>query len=154
MHPVLGFRMKRLPVILVFALLVSPAFGAATEIRPMDPGTPLFRIFQAIPMKGNPSGLTLDKAHPLLVVSAVRDLRLADDRKSVQNTLTDDHARAFAILTRKNKGNDLLLESNGRVLEALHITAPSVNGVMSFKYPDDAVVADYLRKRFRIGEFK
>lgn len=105
-------------------------------------------------MKGNPSGLTFDNAHPALVVSAVRDLRLAEDRKGVQITLTDEDARAFAILTRKYKGSDLLLESNGRVLEALHVTAPSVNGVMSFKYPDDAAVADYLRKRFRIGEFK
>jgi hypothetical protein len=105
-------------------------------------------------MKGDQSRLTFDNAHPLLLVSAVRDLRLADDRKGVQITLNDDDARGFAILTRKYKGNVLLLESNGRVLEALQITAPSVNGVITFKYPQDAVVADYLRKRFRIGEFK
>lgn len=146
--------MKRLALVLISALLAGGAFGAAPDIRPIDPGTPVFRIFLPIPMKGNPSGLTFDNAHPVLVVSAVRDLRLAEDRKGVQITLTDEDARAFAILTRKYKGSDLLLESNGRVLEALHVTAPSVNGVMSFKYPDDAAVADYLRKRFRIGEFK
>lgn len=154
MHPVLDFGMKRLAVILIFALCASAAFGAAADIRPIDPGTPVFRIFLPAPMKGDSSRLTFDNAHPLLVVSAVRDLRLADDHKGVQITLTDDDARAFAILTRKYKGNDLLLESKGRVLEALHVTAPSTNGVMSFKYPDDAAVADYLRKRFRIGEFK
>lgn len=147
-------RKQSAAVIILAFLLIPAAFGAAADIRPMDPGIPVFRIFLPTPVKGNPSGLTFDKAHPLLVVSAVRDLRLAEDRKGVQITLTDDDARAFAILTRKYKGNDLLLESNGRVLEALHVAAPSVNGVISFKYPDDALVADYLRKRFRIGEFK
>ena len=147
-------RKQSAAVINLTLLLIAAAFGAAADIRPFDPGTPLFRIFLPTPMKGDSSRLTFDNAHPLLVVSAVRDLRLADDRKGVQITLNDDDARAFAILTRKYRGNDLLLESNGRVLEVLHVTAPSVNGVISFKYPEDAVVADYLRKRFRIGEFK
>ncbi len=145
--------MKRSVVILISVLVTGTVFGAAPDIRPADPG-PVFRIFTPIPMKGDQSRLTFDNAHPLLVVSAVRDLRLADDRKGVQITLNDNDARGFAVLTRKYKGNVLLLESNGRVLEALQITAPSVNGVITFKYPEDAVVADYLRKRFRIGEFK
>jgi hypothetical protein len=146
---------KQIAAVIILALpLIPAAFGAPADIRPFDPGTPVFRIFLPTPMKGDPSRLTFDNAHPLLVVSAVRDLRLADDRKGVQITLNDDDARAFAILTRKYHGGDLLLESNGRVLEALHVTAPSTNGVISFKYPEDAVVADYLRKRFRIGEFK
>jgi hypothetical protein len=145
--------MKR-SIAFIILLFAGTAFGAATDIRPTDPGTPVFRIFAPTPMKGDQSRLSFDNAHPLLIVSAVRDLRLADDRKGVQITLNDDDARAFAVLTRKYRGSDLLLESNGRVLEALQITAPCVNGVISFKYPDDAVVADYLRKRFRIGEFK
>jgi hypothetical protein len=147
-------RKQSAAVIILTLLLITAAFGAAADIRPFDPGTPVFRIFLPTPMKGDQSRLTFDNAHPLLVVSAVQDLRLADDRKSVQITLNADDARAFAILTRKHRGGDLLLESKGQVLEALHITAPSTNGVLSFKYPDDAVVADYLRKRFRIGEFK
>jgi hypothetical protein len=146
--------MKRFALILISVLFAGKAFAAAPDIRPADPGTPVFRIFAPTPMKGDQSRLTFDNAHPLLAVSAVRDLRLADDRKGVQITLNPDDARAFAILTRKYKGSVLLLESNGRVLEALQITAPSVNGVMTFKYPEDAAVAEYLRKRFRIGEFK
>ena len=149
----LGFLMKRSVVIFISVLVAGTVFGAAPDIRPADPG-PVFRIFAPASTKGDQSRLTFDNAHPLLVVSSVRDLRLADDRKGVQITLNSDDARGFAILTRKYRGSDLLLESNGRVLEVLHVTAPSVNGVISFKYPDDAPVADYLRKRFRIGEFK
>jgi hypothetical protein len=36
----------------------------------------------------------------------------------------------------------------------MHITAPIVNGIIGFKHPEDAAVAEYLRRRFRIGEFK
>lgn len=135
---------------LVFA---GVAFGAA-DIAPADPATPVFRIFAPVPMKGDQSQLTFDEAQPLLVIRGVRDLRLANDRKGVQITLNAQDARTFAILTRKYRGNVLLLESKGRVLEALQITAPVDNGLISFKYPDDAAVAEYLRKRFRIGEFK
>lgn len=145
--------MKHL-VSFVIVFVAVTTFSAAPDIRPFDPAIPVFRIFAPTPMKGDQSRLTFDNAHPLLVVSGVRDLRLADDRKGVQITLNNDDARAFAILTRKYRGSDLLLESNGRVLEALHVAAPCVNGVISFKYPDDAAVAEYLRKRFRVGEFR
>jgi hypothetical protein len=36
----------------------------------------------------------------------------------------------------------------------VQITAPITDGVIGFKYPDQADVAEYLRRRFRIAEFK
>ena len=37
-----------------------------------------------------------------------------------------------------------------KVLEAMRVTSPVTDGVLEFTYPDDAAVADYLRKRFRL----
>ena len=34
------------------------------------------------------------------------------------------------------------------------ITAPIEDGYLGFKHPQEAAVAEYLRKRFRIAEFK
>jgi hypothetical protein len=136
------------------ALLASSAFAA--EIRPVDAGTPLFRIFQALPSKaaqGNTKGpeVTLDDRHPLLVVWSVRDVRLASDRKGVVLTLIEKDRKTFAALTHKYKQGLLLLEAQGGVLEAIYITEPLENGVLEFRYPDDAAVAQYLRRRFKLA---
>ena len=136
------------------ALLASSAFAA--EIRPVDAGTPLFRIFQALPSKaaqGNTKGpeVTLDERHPLLVVWSVRDVRLASDRKGVVLTLIDKDRKTFAALTHKYKQGLLLLEAQGGVLEAIYITEPVENGVLEFRYPDDEAVAQYLRRRFKLA---
>lgn len=40
------------------------------------------------------------------------------------------------------------------ILEVMHITAPIVDGVIGIKQPDHARAAEYLRRRFRIDEFK
>lgn len=132
--------------------------GVGAEIKPADSKTPLFRIFAAISMKppgrGVPAGFTFDHEHPLLVVRSVGDLRLARDRKGVLITLTPVDAQEFAAITRKHTQGLLLLEAQGRVLEAMQITAPVTDGIIAFKYPDDAIAAEYLRRRFRVGEFK
>jgi hypothetical protein len=79
---------------------------------------------------------------------------LARDQKSVLITLTSADTKKFSEITRNYDQGLLLLEANGRVLEAMYITAPIVNGIIGFKHPEDAVVAEYLRRRFRVGEFK
>jgi hypothetical protein len=134
------------------------AVAHGADIMPADTSRPLFRIFAPIPMK--PAGsatrnqLTFDDKHPLLVVRSVSDVRLARDQKGVLITLTPADTKKFAEITRKNYQGLLLLEANGRMLEALHITAPIVNGMIGFKHPEEAEVAEYLRRRFRIAEFK
>ncbi len=139
------------------ALLASSAFAA--EIKPVDAGTPLFRIFQALPGKAaqdNTKGpeVTLDDKHPLLVVWSVRDVRLASDRKGVLLTLIEKDRKIFAALTHKYNQGLLLLEGQGNILEAFQITEPLENGVLEFRYPDDAAVAQYLRRRFKLAEFR
>lgn len=153
MKPVLKLR----TISCAAVLLASSAFAA--EIRPVDASTPLFRIFQALPSKtarGNTKGpqVTLDYKRPLLVVWSVRDVRLAPDRKGVLLTLTEKDRKIFAALTNKYNQGLLLLEAQGGVLEAIYITAPVENGVLEFRYPDDAAVAQYLRRRFKLAEFR
>jgi hypothetical protein len=85
-----------------------------------------------------------------MVVSTVSNLQLSNDRKAVRLTLTGPDARKFADITRKHGQELLVIEANGRVLEAMQVSSPVTNGVLEFTYPDDATVADYLRKRFRL----
>ncbi len=101
-----------------------------------------------------PAGLTFDAKYPLMVVSSVSDVRLARDRKGVIIVLTPVETQKFAAITRKYNQGLLLLEAQGRVLQVVQITAPITDGVLGFKYPDQADVAEYLRRRFRIAEFK
>jgi hypothetical protein len=46
------------------------------------------------------------------------------------------------------------LEGQGRIFEAMQITAPLEDGILGFKYSDQPALAEYLRRRFRIAEFK
>jgi hypothetical protein len=142
--------------VIAVTMLVTSAMAA--EIKPTDPNTPLFQVFPPIPMKpansAAPSGFTFDAKHPLLVISTVSDLRLARDRKGVIIALTPGDTQKFAAITRKYNQGLLLLEAEGRVLEALQITTPITDGIIGFKYPDHAAIAEYLRRRFRIAEFR
>lgn len=138
---------------LLAAFLVVVASAAGGEIRPADSSKPLFPIlkFQSLHGGDHPKGTVDEK--PLLVVWAVSDLRLASDDKGVLITLTPKDTKKFAAITRKY-GYLVLDAGEGRPIEVMHITAPIVDGIIGFKHPDEAVAAEYLRRRFRIGEFK
>jgi hypothetical protein len=145
--------MRRFPVIIA---LVIAASASAAEIKPPDPSKPLFRIlrFQKIAPGGQRPVGTVDD-QPLLVVWSVSDLVLARDQKGVLITLTPKDAKAFAEITRKYNGRLLALDAGeGHALEVMHITAPITDGIIGFKHPDEAATAEYLRRRFRIAEFK
>jgi hypothetical protein len=143
------------PFSTIIALVIATSAPAA-DIRPVDPSKPLFRIlrFQKIePGHQRPLGAVDDQ--PLLVVWSVTDLVLARDQKGVLITLTPKDAKAFAEITRKYSGGLLVLDAGeGHALEVMHITAPITDGIVGFKHPDDAAAAEYLRRRFRIGECK
>ena len=148
--------MRTLLCILAILSVLTPA--RADEYFPADRTKPLFRIFAPIPM-ATPSGalrpkFTFDDKHPLLVVYSVSDLVLARDKKGVLITLMPKDAKSFAEITRKYDDALLLLEAEGQVLQAMHITAPITNGIIGWKYPQEEQVAKYLRRRFRIAEFK
>ncbi len=117
-------------VIVVFLLAVA----RAAEYAPSDPSKPLFSIFAPTPMKTPVDALrervTFDDKHPLLVVRSVSDLLLAGDNKDVLITLTPEDAKKFAAITRSHNGGLLLLEAEGKILEAMHVTAPIVDGII------------------------
>ena len=134
------------------------AVVCAAEIKPTNPALPVFRIFAPVPAKAQtrsePDQLTFDYKHPLLVVRSVIDVALGRDNKSVAIRLNPADAKKFAEITTAYKGRLLLLEGNGQVLSVLQITAPNVNGLIGFKHPEEGAVAQYLRRRFRLAEFK
>ena len=148
--------MRPLVCILAVASIVTSARG--DENFPVDHTKPLFRIFAPISMP-TPAGaprpkFAFDDGHPLLVVHSVSHLMLARDNKGVLITLTPEDAKKFAEITRKYNDSLLLLEGDGQVLQAMHITAPITDGIIGSKYPQEEKVAKYLRRRFRIAEFR
>jgi hypothetical protein len=148
--------MRALRASAVFAVTVLAASAPGADVKPHDTSKPLFRVLAPTKIDQSAKGpvATVDDKHPLLVVWSVRDLLLGRDGKSVLITLQPKDAKVFAAATQKYNHGLLVLEGDGRVLQAMYVTNPVLNGVMSFKHPDDAAVAEYLRRRFRIGEFR
>jgi hypothetical protein len=145
-------------LICIFTAASIVTFARGEEYFPADHTKPLFRIFAPISMPAPADAprpkFTFDDEHPLLIVHSVSDLRLARDNKGVLITLTPGDAKKFAEITRKYNDALLLLEADGQVLQAMHITAPITDGIIGWKYPQEEEVAKYLRRRFRIAEFK
>jgi len=142
---------------LFLALFAALAWPAAADIKPADTTKPLFRILKfntlrdAARERENAKG-EVDDEHPMLVVWKLRDVQLARDNKGVLMTLTPEDTKRFAAVT--SRYGYLVFEGNGRALQALHITAPITEGIIGFKHPEEAAVAEYLRRRLRLGEFK
>jgi len=140
------------------AMATFAAVVQAAELKPTNPAIPIFRIFAPVPVKARtssePDQLTFDNKHPLLIVRSVTDVVLGRDKKSVLITLNPADTKKFAEITGAYKGRLLLLEASGQVLSALQITAPIVDGLLAFKHPEEGPVAQYLRRRFRLAEFK
>ena len=129
----------------------------AADIKPADPRTAVFRIYLAFSsqhqdrLQRGPQ-VTFDAKRPLLVIWSARDVRLTADRKGVVLALTDKDTKTFSALTHRFNQGLLLVEGQGRILTAMHITEPLDTGILEFKDPDDANVAQYLRRRFKLGE--
>ncbi|MFN2509098.1 MAG: hypothetical protein ABR589_10050 [Chthoniobacterales bacterium] len=144
-----------LAVLTSFLTLTLTAFAA--DLSPTNPNVPVLRFFHPIPVKARgstPPALTFDKQRPLLTVTKLRDLKLGRNGKSVLIRLTNEDASAFAELTRKYQRRSLLLVATDDVMQVLDVTGPVKDGALLFDQPDDAAVATYLRRRFRVGEFK
>ncbi len=118
------------------------------DLKPSDGGAPVFQIFAGSAGKGGK--IDISGRQPLLVVSAVSNIQESKDRKAVRLTMTRSDAHRFADITRQHVNNLLILESNGKVLEAMRVTSPVTDGVLAFESPDDTAMVDYLRKRFRL----
>src|ERR1700761_8533426 len=110
---------------------------AKADMKPADNGAPVFRIFAA-GMGGvsADSPINLSGKKPLMIVTAVSDVAVSRDRKAVRVILNSADARRFADITRKHPNDLLVLESNGRILEAMQAGAPVTNGTLEFTYPE------------------
>jgi hypothetical protein len=139
-----------LPPLTALFLLVSTATG---EIRPKEQGKPLFQVFELIQKRSGPN-VRFDAQRPLLTVFTLRDIKLGRDKKSVGLALNDKDTRIFAALTRKFTGRLLLLRASDRAVQALEVKAPVQDGSIQFDHPQEAAMAEYFRRRFKMGEFK
>jgi len=144
--------MNRLLLFATIGLCVSfDTIVTAADLRPADAGAPLFRIFVAgAPTGSGAPNINVSGKPPLMIISSAADVQVSTDRKAVRLTMTSSDARKFGGITRKHVHDFLVLEANGRVLEVMQVGAPVTNGMLEFVYPGDAVVADYLKKRFRL----
>ncbi len=138
----------------LFAVLAS---AGAADIKPADTTKPLFRILKFKTLhdtarEGENAKGEVDDEHPMLVVWKLRDVQLARDNKGVLMTLIPEDTKKFAAIT--SRYGYLVFEGGDRPLQVLHITAPITDGVIGFKHPEEAAVAEYLRRRLRLGEFK
>ncbi|HVN96172.1 MAG TPA: hypothetical protein VMT62_07070 [Syntrophorhabdaceae bacterium] len=124
------------------------------ELKPADSDEPIFRIFEGIPKESERLSFAIDDKKPLLVVSTITDLILAQDGKGVLIRLNEKDTKTFAEITRKFQDKILFVQCTDSLLEGMHITAPIEDGYIGWQYPQSAKVAEYLRKRFRVGEFK
>jgi hypothetical protein len=140
-----------MPQLIVVTVLLT-AGTLCADVTPTNPGTPVLRVYVGIPAKQGGDAMTFDKDHPVLVITSVRDAVIGQDHKSVALQLNANDTRTLAALTRQYAKGFLLFVAEGRVLEARHVTKPINDGILAFKYPDHATAADYLRKRFRLGE--
>jgi hypothetical protein len=129
----------------------------AAELKPSDPSTPLLKIYEP---KFTSAGSRTERAKaelvlpPLLIISSVRDLILAKDNKSVMLGLTEVDTKKFAEMTRRFDQKYLVVAATDDTMEVIHITAPIEDGYISFKHPEAAAMAEYLRQRFHLAEFK
>jgi hypothetical protein len=130
------------------------SYPPPVALKPVDSDEPLFKIFAGIPLDADKPRFTIESETPLLVVSTLNDLVLAQDNKGVLICLNDADTKIFSELTRKFRGKILFLVCTDTVMEGMRITAPIEDGYIEFKYPGSAAVTEYLRRRFRIGEFK
>jgi hypothetical protein len=144
----------------VFAVLALihclAAVTTAADIKPADSAAPLLTIYEP---KFTSSGSEAQPAKAelgrrLLVISSVRDLVLARDNKGVLLGLTSADTKKFSEITRRFDKRYLVVMATDDIMEVIRITAPIEDGYIGFKHPEEAPIAKYLRRRFRIGEFK
>src|SRR5437764_10801259 len=110
----------------LFAVVGGLVLNGATaaELKPSG-GGPLFRIFASgAGSGGGAPKLSIAGSRPLLVISTVADVQLSRDRQAVRVTLTPADAKRFADVTRQHARDFLIIEANGKVLEAMQVTSP------------------------------
>ena len=107
----------------------------------LDPET--FKAFEAALVEHNRLGILKGAVGPDTIITLIKIALLP--------SLIGNEGGHIVV----RYGGLLVLDGGeGHFLEAMHITAPIVDGVIGFKHPAEATAAEYLRRRFRLGEFK
>ena len=87
---------------------------------------------------------------PIMVIATAANVEIANNGKVVRLTMIPSDARKFAEITRSHPNQLLVLVGRGRALQGVQVGSPVTNGVLEFRYPQEELAADYMRKRFRL----
>ena len=90
-------------------------------------------------------------------ITSLKNISLNSDGKGVRIVLNEEDRKAIAELTRKFQGEYMRWSAAETAELFVHIAAPTEEGVFEFspaKSKESGSIAESLRKRFRLAEFK
>lgn len=123
----------------------------------------LFYLYGPYEHKPNTSAVLkeIQNNKSALDVSDFREVVLANDDKGITLWLNAQDSRALKTLAQKNPRGWFVavappkdFSAGAPSLALVPITPTMANGYVTFKHPECAAVAQNLRRRFRIAEFR
>lgn len=154
----------------VIAGLVSAAMGAEperlrrwTSLNWEHWDYPLFSVYGPFDQRPDVSAVSkqISGKKSVLDVAGFREVILAKDDKGITIWLNEQDSRLLKNLAQKNPGRWLVVVAPPKdffvgpsSVAVVSITPTMGGGHMIFKHPECASVAQALRRRFRIAEFR
>jgi hypothetical protein len=156
--------------VLLIAGLVSAATGAEperlrrwTNLSWEHWDYPLFSVYGPFDRKPGASAVSkqISGKKSVLDVSGFREVVLAKDYKGITIWLNEQDSRLLKSFAQKNPGQWLVTVAPPKdfflgpsSVAVVPITVAVANGHISFQHPECASIAQSLRRRFRIAEFR
>ena len=137
--------MHRSALLLVTCSFVLVYSTAWADMKPQG-SDPVFRIYLSARGGGTGTSLYMETDQPLMVISSAANVQIAGN--VVRLTMTRADASRFANITRQHANQMLILVGRGRALQGVQVTSPITDGVLEFRYPQEELAADYVKKRF------
>ena len=155
--------------VLAIAALGSTAMGAEperlrrwTSLNWEHWDYPLFSLYGPFDQKPDIAIVSkLSEKKSALHVAGFREVVLAKDDKGIMIWLDEQDSRVLKKLAQKNPGQWLVAVAPPKdyfvgpsAFAVISITPAMAGGHITFKHPECALVAQSLRRRFRIAEFR
>ena len=156
--------------VLAIAALGSTAIGAEperlrrwTNLNWEHWDFPLFSLYGPFDQKPDVAAVLkqISGKKSALDVAGFREVVLTNDDKGIRIWLDEQDSRVLKNVSQKNPGRWLVAVAppkdyfvGASSVAAISITPDMAKGYISFKHPECASVAQSLRRRFRIAEFR
>jgi hypothetical protein len=112
---------------------------------------PLITIYDAITSQSNvrPT-FKVDKANPLLIIYAVQNKGISQDKKSVWIQLKPADAKKYSEIIKSHLNDLIIIQASDQKLAILTVTGPTNDGYIEFPF-SASEVAKYLKERLKIN---